>query len=105
MLFGLFEPEGATWNLNGIPQDASFSTLPPDWDRMTPFLEAAFERYPVMKTAGIKTFFCGPESFTPDGSYLLGESARGGRALPCHRPEFAGRSCRPGGSGRSWPSC
>ena len=41
---------------------------------MTPFLEAAFERYPVMKTAGIKTFFCGPESFTPDGSYLMGES-------------------------------
>ncbi|MFY9209494.1 MAG: FAD-dependent oxidoreductase [Aestuariivita sp.] len=72
LLFGLFEPEGATWNLNAIPQDASFSTLPPDWDRMTPFLEAAFERYPVMKTAGIKTFFCGPESFTPDGSYLLG---------------------------------
>ena len=74
MLFGLFEPEGAAWNLNGIPQDASFSVLPPDWDRMTPFLEAAFERYPVMKTAGIKTFFCGPESFTPDGSYLLGEA-------------------------------
>jgi glycine cleavage system T protein len=74
MLFGLFEPEGAAWNLNGIPKDASFSVLPPDWDRMTPFLEAAFERYPVMKTAGIKTFFCGPESFTPDGSYLLGEA-------------------------------
>lgn len=76
MLFGLFEPEGATWNLNGIPKDASFSILPPDWERMTPFLEAAFERYPVMKTAGIKTFFCGPESFTPDGHYLMGESAQ-----------------------------
>ncbi len=78
LLFGLFEPEGATWNLKGIPEDASFSTLPPDWERMTPFLEAAFERYPVMKTAGIRTFFCGPESFTPDGSYLLGESAQVG---------------------------
>lgn len=74
MLFGLFEPEGAAWNLHGIPEEASFSTLPPDWDRMTPFLNAAFERYPVMKTAGIKTFFCGPESFTPDGAYLMGES-------------------------------
>lgn len=74
MLFGLFEPEGAAWNLNGIPKDASFLVLPPDWDRMTPFLEAAFERYPVMKNAGLKTFFCGPESFTPDGSYLLGEA-------------------------------
>lgn len=76
LLFGLFEPEGATWNLKGIPNDASFSILPPDWDRMTPFLEAAFERYPVMKSAGIKTFFCGPESFTPDGMYLMGESAQ-----------------------------
>ncbi|MCX7289420.1 MAG: FAD-dependent oxidoreductase [Rhodobacterales bacterium] len=74
LLFGLFEPDGATWNLKGIPEDASFSTLPPDWDRMTPFLEHAFTRYPVMNRAGIKTFFCGPESFTPDGSYLLGES-------------------------------
>ncbi|WP_309666039.1 FAD-dependent oxidoreductase, partial [Tabrizicola sp.] len=74
LLFGLFEPEGATWNLNRIPEDASFSTLPPDWDRMTPFLEHAFTRYPVMNGAGIKTFFCGPESFTPDGSYLMGES-------------------------------
>jgi 4-methylaminobutanoate oxidase (formaldehyde-forming) len=74
MLFGLFEPEGAAWNLRGIPEDASFSTLPPDWERMTPFLERAFERYPVMNGAGIKTFFCGPESFTPDGSYLIGES-------------------------------
>lgn len=76
MLFGLFEPEGAAWNLNRIPEDASFSILPPDWDRMTPFLEQAFERYPVMRKAGIKTFFCGPESFTPDGSYLMGESAQ-----------------------------
>lgn len=76
LLFGLFEPEGAAWNLDRIPEDASFSTLPPDWDRMTPFLERAFERYPAMKTAGIRTFFCGPESFTPDGSYLIGESAQ-----------------------------
>lgn len=74
LLFGLFEPEAATWNLPGIPPDASFSTLPPDWERMTPFLEHAFQRYPIMRTAGIKTFFCGPESFTPDGGYLLGES-------------------------------
>jgi len=74
LLFGLFEPDGATWRPHGIPPDASFSTLPPDWDRMMPFLDKAFARYPVMRDAGIKTFFCGPESFTPDGDYLLGES-------------------------------
>ncbi|MCU0932611.1 MAG: FAD-dependent oxidoreductase [Serpentinimonas sp.] len=74
LLFGLFEPQGASWNLDGIPADASFSHLPPDWERMTPFLEDGFRRYPVMNTAGIKTFFCGPESFTPDGGFLMGES-------------------------------
>lgn len=74
LLFGLFEPKGAVWSPKSISNDASFLTLPPDWERMTPFLEQAFERFPVMKTAGIRTFFCGPESFTPDGSFLVGEA-------------------------------
>lgn len=74
LLFGLFEPQGANWSLNAIPVDASFSTLPPDWDRMTPHLEHAFRRFPVMNTAGIRSFFCGPESFTPDGGFLVGQS-------------------------------
>ncbi len=72
--FGLFEPHGATWNLNGIPADASFSTLPPDRERMTPCLEHAVTRYPVMRQAGIRTFFCGLESLTPDGRNRCGES-------------------------------
>jgi 4-methylaminobutanoate oxidase (formaldehyde-forming) len=74
LLFGMFEPKGASWSPQGIADNASFLTLPPDWERMTPFLERAFERFPVMNTTGIKTFFCGPESFTPDGSFLMGES-------------------------------
>lgn len=74
LLFGLFEPEAANWSLSGVPKDASFSTLPPDWDRMTPHLEHAFKRFPVMNNAGIRSFFCGPESFTPDGGFLVGQS-------------------------------
>ena len=74
LLFGLFEPLGASWSPKGIADDASFLTLPPDWERMTPFLEQAFRRFPVMNTTGIRTFFCGPESFTPDGDFLMGES-------------------------------
>ena len=74
LLFGLFEPQGANWALNGVPNDASFLTLPPDWDRMTPHLEHAFQRFPVMNSAGIRSFFCGPESFTPDGGFLVGQS-------------------------------
>ncbi|EEW24961.1 FAD-dependent oxidoreductase [Rhodobacter ferrooxidans] len=73
-LFGLFEPQGACWRPDGIPTDASFADLPPDWDRLTPFLEAAFQRFPAMQTAGIKKLFCGPESFTPDVAPLIGES-------------------------------
>lgn len=74
LLFGLFEPQGAVWSPQGIADNASFLHLQPDWDRMTPFLEKAFERFPVMNDAGIRTFFCGPESFTPDGSFLMGEA-------------------------------
>jgi glycine cleavage system aminomethyltransferase T/glycine/D-amino acid oxidase-like deaminating enzyme len=74
LLFGLFEPKGACWALDGVPQDASFLNLPADWERMTPFLEHAFKRIPVMNQVGIKSFFCGPESFTADGNFLVGES-------------------------------
>ncbi|MCC6863258.1 MAG: GcvT family protein [Rhodobacteraceae bacterium] len=74
LLFGLFEPDGAPWMPNAVPEDASFSTLAPDWDRMTPHLEHAFRRFPAMQSAGLKSFFCGPESFTPDGKFLVGES-------------------------------
>ena len=74
LLFGLFEPRAATWSPKGISNDTSFLHLPPDWERMTPFLEDGFKRYPIMNEAGIKTFFCGPESFTPDGGFLMGES-------------------------------
>ena len=74
LLFGFFEDDGKVWSPGGIPDDSSFAQLPPDWDRLTPFMERAFRRFPVMNTAGIKTFFCGPESFTPDGGFVVGHS-------------------------------
>ncbi len=74
MMVGLFEPESAAWQLDGIPHESSFRTLPPDWDRMAPFLEKAMDRVPVTHEVGIRTFFCGPESFTPDLSPIVGES-------------------------------
>jgi glycine/D-amino acid oxidase-like deaminating enzyme len=48
--------------------------LPPDWERMGPFLEKAMSRVPATMTTGMKHFFCGPESFTPDLSPILGEA-------------------------------
>src|SRR3954468_2776687 len=74
LMVGLFEPVAAPWRLEGIPADFSFGTLPPDWERMTPFLETAMARVPGAADAGVRTFFCGPESFTPDLAPLLGET-------------------------------
>jgi len=72
MLVGLFEPQAAAWHPRQAPEDFAFGTIPPDWERMTPFLEHAMERIPDLAGAGIKTFFCGPESFTADAAPLLG---------------------------------
>jgi glycine cleavage system aminomethyltransferase T/glycine/D-amino acid oxidase-like deaminating enzyme len=74
MMVGLFEPHAAAWSVDGIPRSASFTTLKPDWDRMTPFLERAMARVPVTLEAGVRTFFCGPESFTPDLMPAVGEA-------------------------------
>lgn len=74
MMVGLFEPVAAAWKVEGIPRDFSFGTLRPDTDRVGPFLEKAMARVPVVETAGIHTFFCGPESFTPDLSPAVGEA-------------------------------
>ena len=74
MMIGLFEPVCAPWHVDSIPEDASFLTLPPDWERMGPYLEKAMARVPASMEVGIRTFFCGPESFTPDLSPVVGES-------------------------------
>ena len=75
LMIGLFEPEPAAWNLaEGVPKDASFLSLPPDMERIAPFLEKAIGRVPAAESAGMKTLFCGPESFTPDGGPVLGEA-------------------------------
>ncbi|MBO0845110.1 MAG: GcvT family protein [Nocardioides sp.] len=74
MMVGLFEPRAAAWSVDGIPPTASFTTLKPDWDRMSPFLERAMSRVPVTLEVGVRTFFCGPESFTPDLMPAVGEA-------------------------------
>jgi glycine cleavage system aminomethyltransferase T/glycine/D-amino acid oxidase-like deaminating enzyme len=72
MLVGLFEPQGAPWSLDGVARDFSFGKLPPDWNRMEPFLGPALARVPCLTETGVRTFFCGPESFTADVRPLLG---------------------------------
>ncbi|MEM6485133.1 MAG: FAD-dependent oxidoreductase [Pseudomonadota bacterium] len=74
LMLGLFEDTAAPWARDGIPEHFCFDDLPPDWERMTPYLERAMKRVPSMEQAGIQLFFCGPESFTPDHNYLMGKA-------------------------------
>jgi glycine cleavage system aminomethyltransferase T/glycine/D-amino acid oxidase-like deaminating enzyme len=73
LLLGCFEKLAKPWGMDGIPPEFSFDSLPEDFDHFAPILEKAVARVPMLANAGIKTFFCGPESFTPDDRYLLGE--------------------------------
>jgi 4-methylaminobutanoate oxidase (formaldehyde-forming) len=74
LMVGLFEPVSAPWRVEGIPKHFSFGELEPDWQRMTPYLESAMSRVPISLDSGIKKFFCGPESFTPDLAPIVGEA-------------------------------
>ena len=74
LMVGFFEPGSHPWQSRGIPGDAAFVHLPEDWDHLGPFYEQAMQRIPALATAGIRLFFGGPESFTPDGVYHCGES-------------------------------
>lgn len=74
LMAGFFEPRGKVWNLQGVPRDFSFGTLPEDWDHIGPIFERAAHRVPALADCGIQLFFNGPESFTPDGTFYLGES-------------------------------
>lgn len=77
LLVGGFEASGKPWPPRGedIPATFSFQDLPPDLEHMEPILTLAFERVPALKEVGIKLFFCGPESFTPDGRAYMGPAA------------------------------
>ena len=74
ILLGAFEPRAKPWGMDGIPEAFCFDQLPEDVEHFEPILEAAIHRMPVLAEAGIHTFFNGPESFTPDDRYYLGEA-------------------------------
>lgn len=74
LMIGLFEPICAPWKVGGIPPDFSFAEIPPDWDRMAPYLEKAMSRVPISMQIGVRKFFCGPESFTADLRPIVGEA-------------------------------
>jgi len=74
LMIGLFEPRCAPWKVGGVPEDFAFGEIAPDWDRMGPYVERAMSRVPVTLETGVRKFFCGPESFTPDLRPCIGEA-------------------------------
>ncbi len=74
LMIGLFEPVCAPWKIAGVPDDFSFGEISPDWDRMGPYVEKAMKRVPISLEIGVRKFFCGPESFTPDLQPIVGEA-------------------------------
>jgi len=74
LMVGAFEPSARPWGMKGIPEDFCFDEIAGSFEHMEPVLEQAMHRIPALENAGIQKFFCGPESFTPDVRYHLGEA-------------------------------
>jgi len=74
LLMGGFDPWAKPWGMDGIPDGFSFGTLPEDWDKFEVLMRHAVERVPALETALVRLLMNGPESFTPDNSFILGEA-------------------------------
>ena len=74
LVMGGYEPNPIPWAESGIPEGFHFSLLDNDWDHFEPLMEQALARVPALENAGVKQMINGPESFTPDGNFILGEA-------------------------------
>lgn len=74
LVMGGYEPNPIPWAIDGIPAGFNFQLLQPNWDHFQPIVELALGRVPALETAGVKELVAGPESFTPDGNFILGEA-------------------------------
>lgn len=75
LLVGCFEPMGKPIAPGVLDETFEFGLLPEDWDHFEPMMLNALHRLPALETAEVKMLLNGPESFTPDGSFMLGETA------------------------------
>ena len=74
LVMGGYEPNPIPWAIDGIPEGFEFTLLNSDWDHFSDMMELALGRVPALADAGIKELLNGPESFTPDGNFILGEA-------------------------------
>ena len=74
LVMGGFEPDAKPWGMDGIPDNFEFQLLPDDWEQFEILMKNAIGRVPALESTGVKQFYNGPESFTPDNNFLLGEA-------------------------------
>ncbi len=74
LVMGGYEPNPLGWANEGIPADFNGRLLAPDWDHFEPLLTQAVARVPALEQVGLRKLINGPESFTPDGNFILGEA-------------------------------
>jgi 4-methylaminobutanoate oxidase (formaldehyde-forming) len=99
LVMGGFEPVAKPWNVAKIPERFEFQLLPEDWDQFEPLMTNAIHRTPCLETAEIKLLLNGPESFTIDGNFILGEAPELRRYFVCAGFNSAGIA-NAGGAGR-----
>jgi sarcosine dehydrogenase len=74
LVMGGYEPNPIPWAERGVPDGFEFQLLNENWDHFEPLMLQAIGRVPALEQAGVKQLINGPESFTPDGNFILGES-------------------------------
>ena len=74
LVMGGYEPNPIPWAVDGIPAGFHYSLLDADFEHFEPLMELALGRVPALETAGVRTLTNGPESFTPDGNFIIGEA-------------------------------
>ena len=74
LVMGGYEPNPVPWAVDGIPKPFNFQLLESNFDHFAPIMELATGRVPALQTAGVNQLINGPESFTPDGNFILGEA-------------------------------
>lgn len=99
LLMGGFEPIAKPWKVDPIPSTFQFELLDEDWDQFEPLMKNAMHRTPCLETAEIKMLLNGPESFTPDGNFILGEAPELRNYYVCAGFNSAGIA-NSGGAGR-----
>jgi glycine cleavage system aminomethyltransferase T/glycine/D-amino acid oxidase-like deaminating enzyme len=99
LVMGGFEPQAKPWKMDPIPSTFQFELLGEDWDQFEILMENALHRTPCLETAEIKMLLNGPESFTPDGNFILGEAPELRNYFVCAGFNSAGIA-NSGGAGR-----